>query len=142
MAIEKKKVLFVCTHNSARSQIAEGWLRTLYGDRYDAYSAGVEPQQVHEYAIQVMGEVGVDISFHRSKSIDELPPVDFDFIVTVCDNAKEACPYFPGAARRLHQGFVDPAGIDGPEQERLDAFRKSRDEIRVWLEGVFGKNGG
>jgi arsenate reductase (thioredoxin) len=141
MATEKKKVLFVCTHNSARSQMAEGWLKALYGGRYDAYSAGIEPGGVHEYAVRVMKEVGVDISSHRSKSIDELPRIDFDFVVTVCEHAREACPYFPGVGRRLHESFVDPAAIDGPEQEKLAAFRKSRDEIRAWLEGEFGKNG-
>jgi arsenate reductase (thioredoxin) len=141
MATEKKKVLFICTHNSARSQMAEGWVRALYGDRYDAYSAGIEPTGVHEYTARVMSEVGIDISTHRSKSVDELSHIDFDFIVTVCDNAREACPYFPGAGHRLHQGFVDPAVKSGPEQEKLAAFRKSRDEIRIWLEGEFGKNG-
>lgn len=134
----KKKVLFICTHNSARSQMAEGLVNARYGDRFEAYSAGIEPTRVHPLAIKVMAELGIDISHHRSKSIEEFLGQEFDYVVTVCDHAKETCPFVPGAKEYLHAGFPDPAAAEGTEEERLAAFRQVRDAISAWLEKTFG----
>ena len=124
------RVLFVCTHNSARSQIAEGLLRYLGDDRYEAYSAGTEATGVRPEAIRVMRELGVDISGQRSKTIGRYLGVAFDVVVTVCDHAAESCPAFPSAGRRLHWSLQDPSAVAAPEGERLAAFRRARDEIR------------
>ncbi len=137
----KRGVLFICTHNSARSQMAEGLLRALHGDRYDAFSAGTEPTSVHPLAIRAMAELGVDISSQRSKGLNELEGRDFDFVVTLCDSARGACPFFPGGRTRLHKGFEDPSGAGGSEEERLEAFRRVRDGLRAWIEAVFGVEG-
>lgn len=133
--MSKKKVLFLCTHNSARSQMAEGLLRALKGESYEAYSAGVSPTVVDPDAIKALAELGIDISGQRSKGIDELRSIKFDLVVTVCDNAKEACPFFPGAKKQIHRGFDDPAGYEG--EARLPAFRRVRDEIQAWIEEAF-----
>lgn len=135
----KKKVLFICTHNSARSQMAEGILRTLYGDRYEAYSAGTQPTKVNPYAIKVMSEIGIDISNHRSKSAEEFRGKEFDYVVTVCDDAKEACPFFPGGKTYLHKGFKDPSEFKGNENEIIAEFQRVRDEIKRWIEETFGE---
>jgi len=135
----KKKVLFICTHNPARSQMAEGILRTLYGDRYEAYSAGTQLTKVNLYAIKVMSEIGIDISNHRSKSVEEFREKEFDYIVTVCDNAKEVCPFFPGGKTYLHKGFKDPSEFKGNENEIVAEFRRVRDEIKRWIEETFGE---
>lgn len=134
----KKRVLFVCTHNSARSQMAEGLMNAWFGDRYEAKSAGIEPTGVHPLAIRAMAELGIDISRHRSKSIEEFLGEEFDYVVTVCDHAKEACPFFPGTKEYIHAGFPDPASAEGTEEERLAAFRRVRDKIACWLEETFG----
>ena len=134
-----KKALFICTHNSARSHMAEGFLNALYADRYTAFSAGTEPSNVNPYAVRIMQEIGIDISDHRSKSVDEFMDQDLDYVVTVCDHAKEACPFFPGGRRAMHKGFQDPASAAGTEQEKLALFRSVRDEIREWIENTFGK---
>jgi len=134
----KKKVLFICTQNSARSQMAEGLFRSMYGNRYDVYSAGTRPFRVNPFAIRVMGEIGIDISNHRSKSVNEFQGIEFDYVVTVCDNAKENCPFFPGGKEYLHYSFTDPAATQGNEEEILATFRKVRDEIRNWIENIFG----
>jgi len=144
----KKKVLFLCTSNSARSQMAEGLLRGLYGDRYEAYSAGVEATAVDPRAVSVMTELGIDISGQRSKSAEELEDVIFDLAVTVCDRAKEACPLCsidldlpsraPKALEVIHKSFEDPAAVPGTEEEQLCAFRRARDEIRGWIVERFG----
>ena len=136
----KKRVLFICMHNSARSQMAEGFLNALYGDRYEARSAGIEPTRINPYAIKVMEEVGIDISTHRSKSIEEFRGKNFDYAVTVCDRAKEACPFFPGE-KVLHKGFKDPSEFKGAEDEILEKVRCLRDEIRDWIKNTFGKEG-
>ncbi|MBC7098625.1 arsenate reductase ArsC [Candidatus Bipolaricaulota bacterium] len=136
--MRKKKVLFICTHNSARSQMAEGLMNARFGDRYEAKSAGIEPSGVHPLAIRAMAELGIDISGHRSKSIEEFLGEEFDYVVTVCDHAKETCPFFPGARKYLHAGFPDPAVFEGTEEERLAAFRRVRDEIARWLGQTFG----
>jgi arsenate reductase len=130
----KKRILFICTHNSARSQMAEGLVNSLYGDRYEAYSAGTEPGQVRRAAVLVMAEIGIDISRHRAKKVDEFIYQKFDYIMTVCDNAQRGCPFFPGGKEYIHRGFEDPAACAGTEKEILDCFRKSRDEIGKWIE--------
>jgi len=130
---DKKKVLVLCTGNSARSQMAEGFLRHDAGDRFAVSSAGVNPTQVRPEAIAVMGEVAIDISGHRSKSVDEFRGQKFDYVITVCDNANERCPLFPGQTTRIHWSFEDPAAVTGDEATRLAAFRKVRDQIRERL---------
>ena len=130
---DKKNVLILCTGNSARSQMAEGLLRHDAGDRFEVESAGTKPGQVRPEAIAVMQEVGIDISEHRSKSVDEFAGRKFDYVLTVCDNAKESCPIFPGHATRLHRNFEDPAATEGSEEERLAVFRRVRNELRSYL---------
>lgn len=127
-------MLILCTGNSARSQMAEGILRHDSNNNFDVESAGINPGSVRPEAIQVMQEIGIDISNHRSKSIDEFSGQDFDYVITVCDNAREHCPIFPGKATHIHQSFEDPPppGI-GSDDERLAIFRRVRDEIREWL---------
>lgn len=129
----KERVLILCTGNSARSQMAEGLLRHDAGGRFEVESAGTKPGQVRPEAVAVMKELGIDISGHRSKSVDEFAGQNFDYVLTVCDNAKESCPIFPGHANRLHRNFEDPAAAPGSEQERLAVFRRVRDEIRDFL---------
>jgi arsenate reductase (thioredoxin) len=130
---DKKRVLILCTGNSARSQMAEGLLRHDAGDRFEVFSAGTKPSQVRPEAIAVMREVGIDISGHRSKSADEFAGQAFDYVLTVCDNAKESCPIFPGGTMTLHQSFEDPASLQCSEKERLAVFRRVRDELRQYL---------
>jgi arsenate reductase len=139
LIVERKRVLFICTHNSARSQMAEGFLNTLYPDRYEAYSAGTEPTMVNPYAIQVMKEVGIDISSHRSKGVKEFFGMDIDYVITVCDHAKQTCPFFPGGKEIIHKGFEDPAAFSGCKDDTLIMFRRLRDEIRSWIKKNFGK---
>jgi len=129
----KQRVLILCTGNSARSQMAEGLLRHFGGDRFEVESAGTRPSRVRPEAITVMKELGVDISGHRSKSVDEFRAASFDYVLTVCDNAKESCPIYPGHANRLHHSFADPAAVQGSEEQRLAAFRTVRDQIRQYL---------
>ena len=129
----KPRVLILCTGNSARSQMAEGLLRHDAGDRFDVASAGTRPGTVRPEAVAVMQEIGIDISAHRSKHVDELRDAQFDYVLTVCDNARESCPILPGPGKRLHQAFDDPAALQGPEPERLAAFRRVRDELREYL---------
>jgi arsenate reductase len=136
---QKKRVLFICTHNSARSHMAEGFIRYFYNDRYDASSGGSEPSRVNPYAIKVMGEVGIDISGHKSKSIKQFLDEKFDYVVIVCDQANEACPFFPGAKNYIHKGFQDPSLAKGTEKEMMEVFRGVRDEIKDWIEETFGK---
>jgi arsenate reductase len=136
---QKIKVLFICTHNSARSQMAEGILKNLYSDRYEVYSAGTEPTSINPHAIKVMAEIGIDISSHRVKSVEEFLGMNFDYIVTVCDHAKETCPYFPGSGKKLHQCFSDPSQFTGTENDILTGFRRVRDEIKDWIENTFNK---
>jgi arsenate reductase (thioredoxin) len=137
---DKKRVLILCTGNSARSQMAEGLLRELGGARFEVESAGTRPTGVRLEAIEAMREVGVDIRLQRSKSVDEFAGVGFDYIITVCDNARENCPVFPGKSARVHWSFDDPAAVEGDWDERLAVFRRVRDEIgarlRAWMDGV------
>jgi len=130
--MKKTKVLLLCTGNSARSQMAEGLLRRLAGDRFEVFSAGTRPAGLNPKAVAVMREIGIDISGQRSKHVDEFAGQQFDYIFTVCDNAREACPYFPGGGKRLHQSFEDPAAV--PPGQQLEVFRRVRDEIRARLE--------
>jgi arsenate reductase len=126
---DRKRVLILCTGNSARSQMAEGLLRHLAGERFEVASAGVSPTHVRPEAITVMREIGIDISQHRSKSVDEFTDQEFDYVITVCDNANEQCPVFPGNTQRIHWSFDDPAAVEGDEHARLAVFRRVRDEI-------------
>ncbi len=145
---DRKKVLFLCYHNSARSQMAEGLLRELYGDRYEAYSAGAEATEVDPRAIKVMREIGIDISNQHSKAANEYNGILFDIAVTVCDNAKVLCPVCavslqpsalaPAAKVTVHRTFIDPATAEGSDEEQLVVFRQVRDEIRNWIIKTFG----
>ncbi len=133
------KVLFLCTGNSCRSQMAEGWARHLKGDQIEPYSAGIEANGLNPYAVRVMAEAGVDISGQSSKLVSKLRGVDFDYVVTVCDNAHESCPLFPGRAKVIHVGFDDPprqAASAMTEQERLAPYRRVRDEIREFVKSL------
>jgi arsenate reductase len=130
---DKKRVLILCTGNSARSQMAEGLLRHDAGQRFEVESAGTKASFVRPEAITVMQEVGVDISGHRSKNVDEFAAQEFDYVITVCDNAREACPVFFGAAQKLHRDFEDPAAVAGSDEERLVVFRRVRDQLRAYL---------
>lgn len=132
------KVLFLCTGNSCRSQMAEGFLRHFYSKKYEAYSAGTKPSIVNPNAIKVMAENGIDISQQQSKSVSEYSGQSFDKVITVCDNAKESCPIFPGKSERLHWSFIDPAEATGIEEERLKVFREVRDQIESKINEYFG----
>ena len=129
-----KNILVLCTGNSCRSQIAEGYLRHFAGDKANIYSAGIETHGVNPKAIQVMAEDGIDISTHTSINIDEYVGVDFDYVITVCDNARENCPYFPTRAKMFHQNFPDPAKATGTPDEIMGDFRKVRDMIKAYSE--------
>jgi len=129
----KKRVLILCTGNSARSQMAEGLLRHDAGERFDVESAGTKPSSVRPEAIAAMKDLGIDISGHRSKSVEEFDGHPFDYVITVCDSAREACPVFFGGAKRLHHDFDDPAALNTSEEERHARFRRVRDELRVYL---------
>jgi len=136
--MSKKRVLILCTGNSARSQMAEGILRRIAGERFEVLSAGTKPVGLNPNAVTAMKEIGIDISGHRSKSVDEFAGQQFDYVITVCDNAKESCPIFPGAGQRLHQSFEDPAAA--PADIQFANFEKVRDQIAAWLE-QFLRNG-
>lgn len=138
-ATHPMRVLFLCTHNSTRSQMAEGLLRARSGTAYDVFSAGTQPHVVHPLAIKVMREIGINISSHWAKSLEEFreqPPMDL--VITVCDEAAEACPYFPNARRQVHWGFPDPSRVEGSEEERLAAFRHIRDLIATRIRQFLG----
>ncbi|MFZ2074950.1 MAG: arsenate reductase ArsC [Methanoregula sp.] len=136
----KKKIMFICTHNSARSQMAEGYMNAKYGDRYEVFSGGTEPGRVRPMAIAAMNEIGIDISGHRSKLIDEFFGKGIETVVTVCDSAQKACPFFPGATEEIHQGFTDPAAFTGSDEEIRAGFRRVRDEIIRWIDAIFGND--
>ncbi len=125
-----KRVLFICTHNSARSQMAEGLINHDLAGKVKAFSAGTDPTFVHPLAVAAMEELGIDISRQRSKSLDEFEGEKFDFVITLCDHAAESCPVFFGGTRRMHMGFPDPSGVAGTEEEKLTFFHKLRDQIR------------
>lgn len=129
-----RRVLFICTHNSARSQMAEGWLRRLGGGRYEAHSAGTEATQVRALAVEAMREVGIDISQQESKTLKRYLGETWDYVITVCDQANESCPLFPGGKHRLHWSFPDPSKATGSKEEQLEVYRQVRDAIRVRVE--------
>ena len=131
MMQEHHRVLILCTGNSARSQMAEGLLRHLAGEKFDVFSAGTKPVGLNPNAVKAMSEIGIDISGHRSKSVDEFSGQQFDYVITVCDNAKESCPIFPGVGKRIHHSFPDPAAANADDQIAL--FRDVRNEIQEWL---------
>jgi arsenate reductase (thioredoxin) len=135
--MRKPRVLFVCTHNSARSQMAEGFLRSMAGDRFEAGSAGTEQTSVNPLAIQAMAELGIDIGHHTSKRYEDVMQPPWDYVITVCDDANEHCPFVPGSVKRLHWSFEDPSRATGDEAQRLAVFRRVRDQIQkrlmTWL---------
>ena len=133
----KKRVLFLCTHNSSRSQMAEALLRDLRGDYFEAFSAGTEPTGIHPYTIKVMEETGIDMTGHASKGVEAFLGQSLDYVATVCDNANESCPFFPEGAIHLHKSFRDPAAMKGSDEEVINGFRQVRDEIRSWIESEF-----
>ena len=135
-----KKVLVLCTGNSCRSQIAEGYLRKIAGDKVSVYSAGVETHGVNPKAISIMAEDGIDISGHTSNNIDEYKDIDFDFVITVCDNAKERCPYFPTNAKKFHQNFPDPGKATGSEEQITEQFRTVREMVKAYTENFVKEN--
>lgn len=138
--MEKKKILVLCTGNSCRSQMAEGYLRYFAKDKADVYSAGVETHGVNPNAIDIMQEDGIDISNHTSNNVNEYIHIDFDFVITVCDNAKERCPYFPGKAKKFHHNFPDPAKVKGTKEEIEAAFRSVRNEIKEYCKQFVENN--
>lgn len=135
----KQSVLFLCTGNSARSQMAEGILRHLAGDRFHVFSAGTKPSVVNPLAIRAMHEIGIDIAHHHSKHVNECFGKAMDTVITVCDNAREACPIFPGVRHQLHWSFEDPGAVEGSAEEKLAAFRRIRDEIYERIQNEFLK---
>lgn len=138
--MDKKKILVVCTGNSCRSQIAEGYLRKIAGDKTEVYSAGVETHGVNPLAIETMKEDGVDISSQTSNNMNEYLNIDFDFVITVCDNAKERCPFFPGTAKKFHQNFPDPAKATGSKEEIKEQFRQVRQQIKNYCTQFVAEN--
>jgi arsenate reductase (thioredoxin) len=137
--MSKKRVLFLCTHNSARSQMAEALLRHCCGHRYESFSAGTQPSKLNPYVVRTMEEMGIDMSMHSSKGIDQFIGQEWDYIVTVCDNAKEACPYIPGAKEYIHESFSDPSGLIGSDKEIMSRVRLIKKEIQNWLDKTFDK---
>ncbi len=135
-----EKILVLCTGNSCRSQIAEGFLRHFAGSRAEVYSAGIETHGVNPKAIQVMAEAGIDISAHTSNNVNEYADIDFDHVITVCDNAKESCPYFPSKAKKLHYNFPDPAKATGTDEEVINEFRRARDLIKTYSAEFVNEN--
>jgi len=136
-----KRVLILCTGNSARSQMAEGLLRSFGGDRFEVFSAGTKPSIVRPEGMVVMSELGIDISGHRSKNVREFDGQHFDYVITVCDNANESCPVFPGDTERIHWSVPDPAAVEGTETERFAAFRRVRDSLAEMLRGLINRIG-
>lgn len=133
----KKKVLFLCTHNSARSQMAQGLMNSFLSNNYEAFSAGTFATSINPFTIAVMAEIGIDISNQYSKNFDIYLNEEFDYVVTVCDNAKEGCPYFPGGKEQLHKGFEDPSSFSGTDEEKLAKFREIRNNIKDWILDYF-----
>jgi len=137
MKKNKTKVLFLCVHNSARSQMAEAFLKKFYPDRFEVKSAGVVSTKLNPYVVKVMEEIGIDMSSHYSKSMKVFLDDYFDLVVAVCDNLREKCPYFPKNRKYIHKKFEDPSSVSGSEEEKLKKIRKIRDEIQEWVENYF-----
>jgi len=138
---EKIKILFLCTGNSCRSQMAEAWTNKLKGDQFEAYSAGVAPKKIDPRAVKAMAEAGIDISAQKSKDIDFLGEMEFDYVVTLCDNARESCPFFPAKTRLIHKGFDDPPKLAegvNDEDKAMNPYRQVRDEIKAFVEELPG----
>lgn len=135
----KMKILFICTHNSVRSQMAEGIANSMFGDSFEAYSAGTSPSSVNPYAISAMKDIGINIENNRSKSVNEFNDLNFDYAVTVCDSARESCPVFTGAKKVIHKSFNDPSSTTGNSEEILEEFKSVRDQIKTWIEEEFIK---
>ena len=140
--VGNKKILFICKHNAVRSQMAEGYMRARYGNRYDVFSAGIEATRVNPLAIEVMKEIGIDISGNRSKPVDEFFQERFDVVVTVCDTATKVCPFFPGAPEVINQDFPDPLVYQGSREDILSGFRSLRDQIARWIDLTFAEKSG
>ena len=138
--MDKKKILVLCTGNSCRSQIAEGYLKNFAGNKAEVYSAGIETHGVNPRAIETMQEDGIDISKHTSNNIDEYRHIDFDFVITVCDNANEHCPFFPTSAEKFHHNFPDPAKASGSEQQVKEQFRQAREQIKNYCREFVAEN--
>jgi arsenate reductase len=136
---EKKKILFICMHNAVRSQIAEGYMRAKYGNRYEVFSGGIEATRVHPMAIDVMKEIGIDISGQKSKLVDDFFGKNIDIVVTVCDAANKVCPFFPGAPEVINQNFPEPSTFTGSEEDIRASFRQLRDQIIYWIDLTFKK---
>jgi arsenate reductase len=134
----RETVLFICTHNAGRSQMAEFLLRRLHGDRYETFSAGTDPKPVNPYVVRAMAETGIDISAARSKSLDAFRGMTFDHVVTLCDQARKQCPFFPGGKNLVHRAFPNPSSFKGTDEQVLAGARQVRDAIRAWLEEFFG----
>jgi arsenate reductase len=135
----KKRVLFVCTHNAARSQMAEGYLNARYGDRYQGFSAGTKPGRLNPYAVSAMAEIGIDISGHRAKDISEFDGEEMDYLVAICEGG--LCPVFPWAKEEIHREFPDPSRLSGTEEEIMAGIRRIRDDITAWIDSTFGASG-
>ena len=133
----KKSILFICIHNSARSQMAEGLFQHYYGEKYDVYSAGSDPQGIHPLSIQVMAEIGIDISKHKSKNLKEFEGHEMDYVVTVC--GENTCPFFAGGKNYIHKSFEDPSAFNGTEEDKIKHFRSVRDELKKWLDEFYIK---
>jgi len=136
-SLSKKSVLFVCTHNAVRSQMAEAFLNKMYGDRFSAFSAGTDPTQIDPFVRTVMREVGIDINGNKPKRLNIFQDYHFDYVVTVCDQANESCPYFPGGNIRIHKSFPDPSKFQGWHEDVIKEYRRIRDEIKNWIEKEF-----
>jgi arsenate reductase len=136
----KRRILFLCTHNAARSQMAEGFVNARHGDLYEAFSAGIAPTQVDSCTVTVMAEAGVDISRQRSKSVKAFHTTSFDYVVTLCDDAASNCPVFPGGVIHLHHSFDNPSPVSRFNKDRCASFRYVRDQIRAWIESTFGRS--
>lgn len=135
----KKSILFICVHNSARSQMAEGIFRHYYGEKYDVYSAGSDPQGIHPLSIRVMAEIGIDIFKHKSKSLKEFEGYEMDYVITVCGDGQVECPFFAGGKEYIHQSFEDPSAFNGAEEDKIKQFRSVRDELKKWLDEFYIK---
>lgn len=139
MGFPEKSVLFICSHNAVRSQMAEALLNSLCGNRYTAFSAGSDPTQLDPLVISVMSEIGIDVRHQRSKGLDAFKDSKLDYIVTVCDQARESCPYFPGGNSRIHKCFADPSKLQGNRENVIQEYRRIRDEIKKWIEKEFNQ---
>jgi len=136
----KKSILFICVHNSARSQIAEGLFRHYYREECNVYSAGSEPREIHPMSVQVMAESGIDISKHRSKSLKEFEGEEMDYVITVCGEGQFTCPFFAGGKEYIHKSFEDPSAFEGTEKEKIEQFRVVRNELKKWLGQFYANN--